>query len=169
MDNKSTGDIMNKENMKCCIIGPLSDVTDKDENKIKRILRLEIIKAIDAGYNSFTVRMLSGTGIIAAEIVLEFKAKRRDIFLCCVQPYPYFGKAQEWKWNVRFKRAVCKADKVITASRYNSKNALSLMNKMTIKSSDCLLILKNKSDVKAFDDISFAKQMGKKIKVINID
>lgn len=152
---------------KCCFIGEFSENIKTEENEVKRLLRLAVRDALFEGYKSFVTPVTRGAGLLAAEIVVEFKTKRQGIKLICVQPYDYFGKAQEWKWNVKHKRVTGIADSIVTVSSRKNINCYVLCDRWVINNGEKLIAVCSGSS-ETGKSVDYAAAKGLTIKKIEV-
>ena len=76
---------------RCCFTGHRPDKLNVKEEELRRLLEMEIRRAIARGFTTFITGMAMGTDLVAAEIVLRLREQNRRLKLICALPHPGFG------------------------------------------------------------------------------
>ena len=76
---------------RCCFTGHRPDKLNVKEEELRRLLEMEIRRAIARGFTTFITGMAVGTDLVAAEIVLRLREQNQRLKLICALPHPGFG------------------------------------------------------------------------------
>ncbi|QUH22168.1 SLOG family protein [Alkaliphilus sp. B6464] len=144
--------------------------THKDCIRIKMLLKQEIIKVIERGYNYFIAGGALGLDTWAAEIVLELKEVYPWIKLIIAVPC----LNQDRKWNQaskdRYRNILNRADKVHYVSQKEYTNGLNQMNnrnKYMVDNSSLVIAVFSGVNSGTKDAVDYAKETSKEIVIIN--
>lgn len=165
----------NISNITCCFAGhrPQSlpwKFNEQDERclKMKELLRMEIIKAIQNGYTTFISGMALGFDIIAAETVLELKKDFSHIKLIgalpCKTQDRFWKEKDKQRYNAVLKNldgVRCIYDEYIGASCMQERNCYMINN-----SSLVIAYLNNKKGG-TNNTIEYARKQNVKVVFIN--
>lgn len=157
----------------CCFTGHRSQKLPWGFNEkntrcmvMKEKVRAEIINAIDCGYEIFISGMAIGFDMICAEIVLELKKMYKNIKLVCAIPCK--GQENLWKQDTqeRYRKIVKQADKVRCVYDGYIDGCMQERNKYMINNSTLVIALFNGGAGGTMQTINYAKNLDKKIIII---
>lgn len=115
LPNNRGGETMLDKNERiktCCFTGHRPEKLSVPEEKVKKLLRKEIIQAVSDGFTIFITGMAKGVDIWAAQIVLEQKKKNQDIKLICAVPFRSFSAYWNKEWRTAYEYIIKNADDV---------------------------------------------------------
>lgn len=90
--------------------------------------KVQIGRAIDDGLHTFISGTAWGVDIVAAEVVLQYKASDPTIHLVCAVPHPGFEKRMSEAWQQRYRAVLEGADIVRTISQTQSRGCYQTRN-----------------------------------------
>ena len=149
-----------------CFTGHRTDKLKIEEKVIRKLLKKEIISAIDDNITVFLSGMAEGFDIIAAETVIHLKKQFPKIKLVCVLPFEAFGNKRTETEKLRYNNILKKADKVIIVSEHYSRYCFQKRNAFMVNNSVRVISAYNGSKGGTQNTINYANR--KNIEVINI-
>ena len=151
---------------KCCFSGHRPEKLDLSETIVVDLLKKEIIKSVNEGYNTFITGMSRRTDIWAGEIVLDIKKNRSDIRLICAIPYPEFSTGRDAIWKDRFETILHSADDIVYVCSTYQRNCYQIRNEWMVDHSDRLIAVYNGSRGGTYNTIRYARK--KQIDTVNV-
>lgn len=144
-----------------------------DENKLacinfKHYLKKIFEQTIFKGYKFFLTGMAEGFDMIGTEILIELR-KIYEIQIIAV--IPCLGQEKKWKnyQQIKYQKIINSCDDVIILSNEYYDSCMNDRNKFMIENSNLCIACWNGKPSGTGNTISFAKDCGKEIKIININ
>ncbi len=156
-----------KRRHRCCFTGHRQEKLYCSEDTVRAALDLEIQRAVADGLYTFISGMAWGVDILAAEIVLKYRATNPAIHLICAVPHPDFEKRMDAQWQRRYKAVLCRADIVRIICPTQSRDCYQVRNVWMVDRSARVIAVFNGSAGGTKNTISYATQMG--VETIIID
>ncbi len=149
-----------------CFTGHRIEKLDVSEEKVIELLKMEIKKDINDGYDTFITGMARGVDIFAAKVILEEKKLNKNVKLICAIPYQGF----ETKWNETdkcfYNRIIKQADEVIFVCKHYSRTCFQLRNVFMVDNSSKVIAVYSGKKGGTKNTINYAKSQ--KIEVVNL-
>lgn len=117
-----------KRRYRCCFTGHRPEKLQCSEAAYRVALEGEISRAVDDGFCTFISGVAWGVDIVAAEIVLQYRAANPALHLICAVPHPGFEKRMSKSWRERYLVVLKKADIVRTISQMQSRSCYQTRN-----------------------------------------
>ena len=157
-----------------CLTGhrPKSLPWGYDETKetcvsFKKDLETIFTGAIEYGLKNFLVGMAEGFDMIGAETLIKLRKKHKEIKIIAVVPC----KGQEIKWRSeqqkRYRKILKQCDDVLILSDTYTKTCMNDRNKFMVQHSSVVIACFNGKPSGTGNTIKFARQLDKKILIIN--
>lgn len=117
-----------------------------------------ISRAVDEGFCTFISGVAWGVDIVAAEIVLRYRAANPAIHLICAVPHPGFEKRMSESWRKRYLSVIENADIVRTISPMRSRGCYQTRNIWMVDRSARVIAIYNGEPGGTRNTIEYAKQ-----------
>ena len=137
------------------------------EAAYKMALEGEISRAVDDGFCTFISGVAWGVDIVAAEIVLQYRAANPALHLICAVPHPGFEKRMSESWRKRYLAVLENADIVRTISQMQSRSCYQTRNIWMIDRSARAIAIYNGKPGGTRNTIEYAKQTGVETVIID--
>lgn len=108
---------------------------------IKSILYKEIVDSVDHGYNTFITGLARGVDLWAGQIVLELKAKGKDIRLVAAIPHKGFGKNYKGMEKFILGNILLKADEKVYLKESYTRGCMQIRNEYMVNRSGKLIAI----------------------------
>ena len=145
------------------------DETKENCIKFKQDVKEIFVGAYKYGLKNYLVGMAEGFDMIGAEILIELRKTYSDIKIFAIVPC----KGQETKWKQsqqeRYHNILKQCDDVITLSEKYTPICMNERNEYMVKNSSVVIACWNGKPSGTGNTISFAKESGCEIKIININ
>lgn len=153
------------KNHSCCFTGHRI-IDEYSTEEIEKELHKTLSELIQNGVTDYYTGGALGFDTIAAECVLEQKAKNSNITLNLILPCK--SQCRGWKKSdiAEYERIKALSDSIVYASEEYSARCMFLRNRMLVDSSDICVCYKTKNNGGTAYTVSYAGKMGKEI--INI-
>lgn len=162
------------QNKTCCFVGhhPKSLPWGYSQSKIrfkifKHRFKNKIEKTIKNGYNHFITSLSLGVEMLAAELVLELKAKYPNLTLECA--IPCLNQSQNWYDEniLRYQNIQMQADKVsIISNTFYYNGCIAKCKKYMLENSSKIIAVYNGKNGITKQTIQMAKTMNLEIEII---
>ena len=156
-----------KRKHRCCFTGHRPEKLHCSEEVYRAELELEIRRAIDDGLHTFISGTAWGVDIVAAEVVLQYKASDPTIHLICAVPHPGFEKRMSEAWQQRYKAVLENADIVRTINQTQSRGCYQTRNIWMVDRSARVIAVFNGESGGTKSTIDYAKRTGVETVVID--
>lgn len=161
----------------CCFAGhkPCNlpwGFNEEDERclEMKKVLKKEIIKAIEDGYINFITGMSIGFDMICAETVLELKKEYPNIKLIGALPCRHQDKMWTDDDRLRYRSIITELDKVrCIHDKYISNECMLERNRYMVNSSSLVIALYNGITGETKYTLDYAKNKGVKCVIIQTE
>ena len=126
---------------------------------VKALLREQVKRAIDDGYNKFVCGMALGADFYFAEAVLYFKKSHNVILECAL---PYHGQADKWSESFMQRHAgiLDEADVITVVSERYTPYCMHARNRYMVDKSSRIISLCYTDSGGAFTTTEYAKRKG---------
>ena len=145
------------------------DETKDNCLRFKQDVKDIFIGAYKYGLKNYLVGMAEGFDMISAEILIELRKTYKDIKIYAIIPC----KGQEKKWKAaqqnRYHNILKLCDDIITLSEEYTPTCMNDRNKYMVDNSSVIIACWNGKPSGTGNTISFAKESGCEIKIININ
>lgn len=145
------------------------DESDDRCEELKKRLRQEIGQLISEGYTYFLSGGALGVDMYAAEIVLEFRKMRPEIYLEMVLPFEGQSKRWEPQYRLRHARMFECADKVTLTGKHYSCECMSRRNRYLVDNCDMLLACYDGKSGGTAMTVEYAMRSGVDVRFISPD
>lgn len=154
------------ESRRCCFTGHRPEKLDVSERKVKKLLKMAIIEAVEDGFLTFITGMARGIDMWAGEIVLSLKRKNSDIHLICTPPYEGFEKRWDLSEQKLYHRIIQNADYTKYICDHYSRSCFQIRNCFMVDHSKRVIAAYNGASGGTKNTIDYANR--KCVEVVNI-
>lgn len=161
---------------KACFTGYRPDKFDFELNKRNKrykllLSRLEetVTSLIKNGCSVFYCGMAVGFDIIAAECVLKFKRKYKNLRLVCAIPYLGHEVSIKGEWLSRYNAVLNKADEIVYISSEYQPSCFQMRNRYMVDASECVITWFDGKSGGTQNTIKYAQKQGVYIINLNTD
>ena len=152
----------------CCFTGHRPEKITENVDVIKANLKKEILKAIEAGYDTFLTGMAPGTDTWAADIVLDLKAKGAPVKLVCAIPFRGVERNRSDELQKRFHEILADSDDAVYMSRKYARWVFLARDKWMVEHSSYVIAVYNGSKGGTEFTVDYAKKNGRQIAFVEL-
>ncbi len=152
----------------CCFTGHRPKKLIHNEDEVCYALKKEIRQAYADGYNVFITGMACGVDIWAAEIVLDFQKRHKNIKLICASPFEGFERRWTSAWQKRYRYIMKNANLVHFISPSYSRSCFQLRNEWMVDRSARVIAVFNGEKGGTRKTIEYAKKHNVEIRMTEL-
>ena len=143
-----------------CFTGHRPEKLNRDEQAIRKDLKVAISEAIDDGMNVFISGMARGVDIWAAQIVLDLRNKGADVKLICACPYDGFENSWSQEWQRQYRDILSEADLVKYICKGYSRSCFQIRNEWMVDHASKVIAVYNGEKGGTKNTIDYANRVG---------
>lgn len=156
-----------KRTHRVCFTGHRPEKLTRSEKDIKKDLNMQIGQAISDGFNVFITGMARGVDIWAAQIVLEYRKKDRNIKLICACPYEGFETGWSHRWQKQYTDILTKADLVKYVCGEYSPSCFQIRNEWMVNHSARVIAVYDGTPGGTRNTITYSHKIGVPTVIVN--
>lgn len=149
-------DIYSEKQKCCCFTGHRPHKLGISETEAKKLLKDAILMMADKGFKTFISGMAPGIDLWAAEMVLEIRKTKSDIFLLCASPYPGFENNWSNEDKMLYKKIIVNADDIKYISPHYTPYCFDVRNTWMVNHSKAVIAAYNGSKGGTKNTINYA-------------
>lgn len=122
-----------------CFSGHRTEKLPFDIDKLKQYIKLECLKSIEQGYDTFYHGACYGFDLICADVVLDLKKQYQTLKLIAV--VPFIGQEKSWKTDLKneYKRIIDSSDVVVILNQEYKRGVYHERNRYMVEKSNKII------------------------------